>query len=147
MHPVPFSLGESVLKVVERFSRLGTTDIPSAVNRVCAGHDRVVIVTDGQARPGWLPSIGRLHGGGPERLIGELIPRHVRLCMWNFGGYSRGAAPSGQPGRHTLGGLTDAAFSMIAILEQTGSDALAVGAGPAGSRIAAAGRRARHGVC
>jgi hypothetical protein len=63
-----------------------------------------------------------LHGGGPERLIDELIPRHVPLCMWNFV-YSRGAAPSGQPGRHTLGGLTDAAFSMIAILEQTGSDA------------------------
>ena len=120
---MPFSLGEPVLKVVERFSRLGGSDIPSAVNRFCAGHDRVVIVTGEQTRPGWLPSNDQLHGGGPERLIGELIPRHVPLCMWNFGGYSRGAAPSGQPGRHTLGGLTDAAFSMIAILEQTGSDA------------------------
>jgi hypothetical protein len=77
-----------------------------------------------------VPSNGQLHGGGPERLIDELIPRHVPLCMWNFGGYSRGAAPSGQPGRHTLGGLTDAAFSMLAILEQTGSErALAVGVG------------------
>ena len=121
--PVPFSLGEPVLKVAERFGRLGGTDIPSAVNRFHAGHDRVVIVTDGQARPCWLPSNGRLHGGGPERLIGKLISRHVPLCMRNFGGYSRGAAPSGQPGRHTLGGLTDAAFSMIAILEQAGSDA------------------------
>jgi hypothetical protein len=43
--------------------------------------------------------------------------------MRKFGGYSRGAAPSGQPGRRTFGGLTDAAFSMIAILEQAGSDA------------------------
>jgi len=77
--PVPFSLGESVLKVVERFSRLGGTDIPSAVNRFYAGHDRVVIVTDGQTRPGWLPSKGQLHGGGPERLIGKLIPQHVPL--------------------------------------------------------------------
>jgi hypothetical protein len=117
------------------------------VNRFCAGHDRVVIVTGGQTRPGWLPSNGQLHGGGPERLIGELIPRHVPLCMWNFGGYSRGAAPSGQPGRHTLGGLTDAAFSMIAILEQTGSDARWPweSAQPVAG-FAAAGRRARHGV-
>ena len=98
---MPFSLGEPVLKVVERFSRLGGSDIPSAVNRFCAGHDRVVIVTGEQTRPGWLPSNDQLHGGGPERLIGELIPRHVPLCMWNFGGYSRGAAPSGQPGRRS----------------------------------------------
>jgi len=61
--------------VVERFSRLGGTDIPSAVNRFYAGHDRVVIVTDEQSRPGRLPSNGQLHGGGPERLIGKLIPR------------------------------------------------------------------------
>ena len=99
--PVPFSLGEPVLKVAERFGRLGATDIPSAVNRFYAGHDRVVIVTDGQSRPGWLPSNGRLHGGGPGRLIGKLMPRHVPLCMWNFGGCSRGAAPSGQPGRRS----------------------------------------------
>jgi len=45
------------------------------VNRFCAGHDRVVIVTDEQTRPGRLPSHGQLHGGGPERLIGKLIPR------------------------------------------------------------------------
>jgi hypothetical protein len=38
--PVPFSLGEPVLKVVERFSRLGGTEIPSAVNCFYAGHDR-----------------------------------------------------------------------------------------------------------
>jgi len=43
--------------------------------------------------------------------------------MRKFGGYSRGAAPSGRRGRHTFGGLTDAAFCMIAILEQTGGDA------------------------
>jgi hypothetical protein len=49
------------------------------VNRFCAGHDRVVIVTREQTRPGWLPSNDQLHGGGPERLIGELIPRHVPL--------------------------------------------------------------------
>ncbi len=78
-----------------------------------------MIVTDGQARPGWLPSNSQLHGGGPERLIGKLIPRHVPLYIRNFGGYSRRAASFGQPGRHTFGGLTDAAFSMIAILEQT----------------------------
>jgi len=97
---VPFSLGESVLKVAERFGRLGGTDIPSAVNRFHAGHNRVVIVTDGQARPGWLPSNSQLHGGGPERLIGKLIPRHVPLYMRNFRRLlppSRVLRPAGAP--------------------------------------------------
>jgi len=138
------SWGHSEAIVVTCLSRLGGTDIPSAVNRVCAGHDRVVIVTDGQTRPGWLPSIGRWHGGGPERLIGELIPRHVPLCMWRLLPRSRAPRPAGAPYVGRPGGcglLHD---------RDAGTDggrrALAVGGGPASSRITAAGRWARHGV-
>jgi hypothetical protein len=115
--PVPFHRGESVLKVIERFRRLNGTDIPSAVARHLAGHDRVVIVTDEQTRPGWLPSNGQGYGGGPSRPIDELIPPSTPLYMWNFGGYEAGAAPSGDGNRHTLGGLSDAAFGLIPILE------------------------------
>ena len=37
--------------------------------------------------------------------------------MWNFGGYQAGAAPSGSGNRHTLGGLSDAAFRLVPLLE------------------------------
>ncbi|WP_131739467.1 TROVE domain-containing protein [Actinomadura roseirufa] len=116
--PVRFGRGESVLKVVERFRRLSGTDVPSAVDAHLRGHDRVVIVTDEQTRPGWLPSNGaEWGGGGPARPIDDLIPASTPLYMWNFGGYRAGAAPSGAGNRHTLGGLSDSAFRLIELLE------------------------------
>ncbi|MEV4746261.1 hypothetical protein AB0K21_07805 [Streptosporangium sp. NPDC049248] len=45
------------------------------------------------------------------------MPRDVPRYMWNFGGYKHGATPSGKENRHTFGGLTDAAFRMIPLLE------------------------------
>lgn len=114
---VRFRGGESVLKVVERFRRLNGTDIPSAVRAHLRGHDRVVIVTDEQTRPGYLPSNGYGYGGMPETRIDDLIPQDTPLYMWNFGGYSHGAAPSGSGNRHTFGGLTDAAFRVVPLLE------------------------------
>jgi hypothetical protein len=124
---VPLKAGESVLKLTERFSYRpapGGTDIPSAVRaHLRPDHTRVVIVTDEQTQPGYLPSnMHRGHGGMPPTLIDELIPRHVPLYMWNFGGYKNGSAPSGSGNRHTLGGLTDNAFRLIPLLE-AGRDA------------------------
>ena len=115
--PVAFKRGESLLKILERFRQLNGTDIPSAVRKHYRGHDRVVIVTDEQTRPGWLPSNGLYYGGGPEARIDDLIPANVPLYMWNFGGYQHGATPSGSANRHTFGGLTDRAFAMIPLLE------------------------------
>jgi hypothetical protein len=122
--PVKFGWGESVLKVVERFHQISGTDIPTAVRRHFRDgfHSRVVIVTDEQTRPGWLPSNGIGYGGGPPALIDDLIPKSVPLYMWNFGGYQHGAAPAGSGNRHTLGGLTDSAFRLIPMLE-AGRDA------------------------
>ncbi|MFJ2031806.1 TROVE domain-containing protein [Streptosporangium sp. NPDC087985] len=114
---VKFRRDESLLKILDRFHQLSGTDIPSAVKRHFRGHDRIVIVTDEQTRPGWLPSNGAGYGGGPERPVNDLVPRDVPLYMWNFGGYKHGATPSGEENRHTFGGLTDAAFRMIPLLE------------------------------
>ncbi|WP_280293816.1 hypothetical protein [Nocardia abscessus] len=44
------------------------------------------------------------------------------LYTWNLAGYRYGHAPGGTPYRHTFGGLTDAAFRMIPLLE-AGRDA------------------------
>ncbi|GHG49638.1 TROVE domain-containing protein [Streptomyces griseocarneus] len=109
--------GSSVLRLVERFGQIDGTDIPLAVRRHFAGHDRIVVVTDEQTRAGWLPSNAHGHGGMPETRIDDLVPRHVPVYMWNMAGYRAGAAPSGGDNRHAFGGLTDAAFRMIPLLE------------------------------
>lgn len=120
--PVRFRRGESVLKILERFRQLNGTDIPAAVRDHLHGHNRIVIVTDEQTRPGWLPSNGYQYGGMPETLIDDLVPQNTPLYMWNFGGYTHGFTPSGVGQRHTFGGLSDAAFRTIPLLE-TGRDA------------------------
>ncbi|MEU8619641.1 TROVE domain-containing protein [Streptomyces sp. NPDC048623] len=114
--------GDSVLRLVEQFGRIGGTDIPSAVRQHYARHDRVVIVTDEQTRPGWLPSNCLGYGGMPETPIDDLIPKDVPVYMWNMAGYREAAMPSGGGNRHALGGLTDAAFRMIPLLD-AGRDA------------------------
>lgn len=110
--------GGSILKLVESFTRNDGTDIPSAVKRHYAGHDRVVIVTDEQTRPGWLPSNARDYGGMAETQIDDLIPKNVPVYMWNMAGYKPGAMPSGGGNRHAMGGLTDQAFGLIPLLER-----------------------------
>jgi hypothetical protein len=109
--------GGSVLKHIEAFGRIDGTDIPAAVKAHWFAHDRIVIVTDEQTRPGWLPSNMWGHGGMRETAIDNLVPKATPVYMWNMAGYKPGAMPSGTSGRHTLGGLTDHAFRMIPLLE------------------------------
>lgn len=110
--------GGSVLRMVGGFGQIDGTDIPSAVKAHFKGHDRVVIVTDEQTKPGWLPSNCYGHFGGmPETQINDLIPKTVPVYMWNMAGYKPGAMPSGGSNRHVMGGLSDAAFRMAPLLE------------------------------
>ncbi|MDH6129001.1 TROVE domain-containing protein [Kitasatospora sp. GP82] len=102
--------GESVLKVLERFHNLGGTDTMGAVARHHHGHDRVVVITDEQAYGSWR--------GDPL----APVPAHVPVYTWNLAGYATGHAPSGSANRHTFGGLSDAAFRLIPLLE-AGRDA------------------------
>jgi hypothetical protein len=108
--PVPFRRGESVLKILGRFGDLGGTDTTGAVRRHYARHDRVLIVTDEQ----YVHS----HHGDPT----EQVPAEVPVYTWNLAGYRAGHGPSGTANRHTFGGLSDAAFRMVPLLE-AGRDA------------------------
>ncbi|QLE70409.1 TROVE domain-containing protein [Streptomyces rectiverticillatus] len=108
--PVTYRRGESVLKVLERFGSLGGTDTTEAVRRHYRGHDRVLIVTDEQA--------AHHHAGDPT----EQVPAHIPVYTWNLAGYRPGHGPSGSAERHTFGGLTDAAFRVVPLLED-GRDA------------------------
>ncbi|MEU1310574.1 TROVE domain-containing protein [Streptomyces cinnamoneus] len=103
--PVAHRKGESVLKVLERFGNLGGTDTTEAVRRHYRGHDRVLIVTDEQA--------SHHYAGDPT----EQVPAHIPVYTWNLAGYRPGHGPSGSADRHTFGGLTDAAFRMVPLLE------------------------------
>ncbi|MFG3187171.1 TROVE domain-containing protein [Streptomyces nigra] len=102
---VPFRAGESVLKILGRFGDLGGTDTTGAVRAHYRRHDRVLIVTDEQYAPS--------HHGDPT----EQVPADVPVYTWNLAGYRAGHGPSGTGNRHTFGGLSDAAFRMVPLLE------------------------------
>jgi hypothetical protein len=99
--------GESVLKGLDRWKNDGYfigggTDTAGAVQRHYANHDRVLILTDEQA------VYGDVTGS---------VPKDRMVFTWNLAGYRHGHAPSGTGTRHTFGGLTDAGFKMIPLLE------------------------------
>jgi hypothetical protein len=104
-HGVAFRKGESVLKVLDRFGDLGGTDTTEAVRCHYKGHDRVLIVTDEQYA---------YHQYGDPT---EQVPADVPVYTWNLAGYRAGHGPSGKGNRHTFGGLSDAAFRMVPLLE------------------------------
>ncbi|MFB7185116.1 TROVE domain-containing protein [Streptomyces sp. NPDC056230] len=108
--PVTYRRRESVLKVLERFGDLGGTNTAEAVRLHYRGHDRVLIVTDEQAAFSYAADAT------------AAVPSTVPVYTWNLAGHRVGHAPSGGANRHTFGGLSDAAFRMVPLLE-AGRDA------------------------
>jgi hypothetical protein len=105
----PLTRGGSLLSDVKKWKDGGWflgggTDTAAALRQEFHGHDRVVIVTDEQA-------------GHDHAEVDQSIPQTTPLYTWNLAGYQAGHAPSGHGQRHTFGGLTDAAFRMIPLLE------------------------------
>lgn len=100
---------DSVLDTVRRFTNCGGTNTAEAVQSHYARHDRVVIITDEQAY--WSP-----------RPVLAPIPPEIPVYTWNLVGYALGHAPTG-PHRYTFGGLSDAAFRLIPLIEEGRRDA------------------------
>lgn len=116
---IKFRRGESMLKVMERFTMIGGTDTPAAAQAHFKGHDRVIILTDEQT----MTTAGRTQFGTPTwrqapadwaSIVG--IPQTVPIYTWNLAGYPA-AHLAGSANRHWFGGVTDAAFSTIPLLE------------------------------
>ncbi|WP_155375032.1 TROVE domain-containing protein [Catellatospora vulcania] len=109
----PREPGESLLSALRRFKDgyfFGAgTETEQALRRHYDGHDRVVILTDEQAR--W-------HGA---RDVAHSVPARVPVYTWNLAGYRLGHTPAAG-NRHTFGGLSDAAFAMIPLVEAGDSD-------------------------
>jgi hypothetical protein len=78
----------------------GGTQTMQTLRAAYAGHDRVVILTDEQAHPGSMPAVG------------------CPVYTFNLGGYRVAHMQSGEKGSYTFGGLTDAGFRMLALLEE-----------------------------
>lgn len=111
----PMTAGESLLRAIARWdlggfnSTGGGTETGAAVKTHFKGHDRVVILTDEQATVG---------GWGWRGDVLAPVPSATMAVTFNLAGYGQGHAPSGTGTRVTIGGLSDAAFSLLPVLEQ-----------------------------
>ncbi|MFE5589066.1 TROVE domain-containing protein [Streptomyces sp. NPDC056549] len=101
---VPFARDEPVPTVLKRFRSMGGTYTAKAVRKHYQDHDRVLIVTDEQTAP-------YQQSGATDP-----VPATVPVYTWNLTGYHPAHSPQG-PHRHTFGGLTDAAFRMVGLIE------------------------------
>lgn len=104
-HDIP--KGASVIREVDRLvNRAGEvghgTDIAGSVRSTYKGQDRVFIISDMQTMTGD---------------ITRPIPKHIPVYGFNLGGYQHGAMATGSQNRHEFGGLTDAVFKMVPLLE------------------------------
>jgi hypothetical protein len=114
-HRVP--RGASVLREVDRFvKRVGEvghgTRIAESIRAAFRGHDRVFVLSDMQT------FASSRHTGD----VTGAVPRSTPLYGFNLGGYQRTAFDAGTPNRIELGGLTDATFRLIPLIE-AGRDA------------------------
>jgi hypothetical protein len=111
-HPV--AQGASVIREVDRFvARVGEvghgTRIAESVKATLRGHDRVFVISDMQTfAPG-------PHTGDGD--VTAVVPRGTPLYGFNLGGYRHTAFDAGTPNRIEFGGLTDAVFRMIPLIE------------------------------
>lgn len=98
----------SLLKLIEAVPQpRGGTYTAMAVQKFYAGHDRVIIITDEQQHA--------MFGGDGNP--GHHIPPTIPLYTWNLAGHKYAHAP-GDVHRHSFGGLTDAAFRLIPLIER-----------------------------
>lgn len=102
--------GESLLKSVDRWENDGYflgggTDTVAAIHRhLQPHHDRIVILTDEQ------------HNDNSTS-VSDAVPAKVPLYTWNLAGYEPGHGVSGSDKRHTFGGLSDAGYRIIDLIE------------------------------
>jgi hypothetical protein len=104
-------------EIADALVHSGTQTFQSA-KRHFSGHDRVIILTDEQADP------ATAYWGvrdGTDKDPSTIIPETTPLFTFNVAGYHAGHAPSGKKNRYAFGGLSDAAFTAIELLE-SGSD-------------------------
>lgn len=107
-HEIQFRKTDSLLPMMNKYRSLGGTATAAALKQFYKGHDRVIVITDEQ----YDGYYGSYYGGDPS----EAVPANIPMYTWNLEGYKAGGK-SGSLKRHTFGGLTDAAFKQIPLIE------------------------------
>lgn len=119
--------GSSMLKDIELFcaqiGRVGHgTETAAALKGTFAGHDRVIIVTDGQAFPtysGWDFQAGRMR----TTSVSTSVPPEVPVFGINTTGYAPSSLDTSAENRFEVGGFSDKVFQLFGLLAQGfGSD-------------------------
>lgn len=106
--PVLYTKAESLLKIIDRFRMIDSTNTAGTARRWWNnGYDRIIVLTDEQAN--------RHYGGS---VFDQVVPATKMAITFNFAGYQAGHAESGSAYRVTIGGLSDQAFKLLPILEQ-----------------------------
>ncbi len=107
----------SLLPTIAGLTNMGGTDTFGAVATSYTGHDRVVILTDEQAHtPGFSASYGYGYSNtvDPDTVLAGI---DKPIITYNLAGYRAAHLASG-PNRVTVGGLTDAGFRMLDLLDR-----------------------------
>jgi hypothetical protein len=108
--PFPSVKGESLLKGLDRFRNGGYfmgqgTDIRSAVAAYAGQRNRIIILTDEQAMY------------GPNHDLFPTVSAKQQIITFNLAGYEAAHTWS-SPNRITVGGLSDAAFTLLGALDR-----------------------------
>lgn len=115
------SKGADVLGELTRWGRHGYnlnggTNTFGVLEQAYRAHDRVVILTDEQVNMSGYGGYG-YYG---VKSLDQIVPADRHVFTFNLAGYAQGHAPTGAF-RHSFGGLTDACFSLISMIEQGAS--------------------------
>jgi hypothetical protein len=107
-HEYEVPRGASVLPLVKRVTHsMGQTNTAAALSAtLLPSHKRVVLLTDEQETAGW----------PPRQSAASVVPDDVWLHTFNLAGYRE--TPTQSVGkRSTMGGLTDAGFKIVPLVE------------------------------
>lgn len=115
-HDIP--RGASLIREVDRFTdRIGEvghgTEVATALRARYRGHDRVIVVSDEQT----MPAMTGFVNGGRAFQVTNAIPDTTPMYAFNLGGYAPAMADWGKTNRIELGGLTDATFKLLPLIE------------------------------
>lgn len=102
------SVLRGIEQIVSQVGQIGYgTNTVQAIQNYYNGHDRVIVVTDGQAFMAW--------GGGGS--VSGSVPADVPLFGIDTTGYSRSSIDTSKPNRYEIGGFSDKLFTMISLLD------------------------------
>lgn len=120
-NPTPLHVGNSLLLDMKNVADrcYGGTDTFGSLDKTYKGQDRVIILTDEQAHPAYFGGTST-HNYGYYNASPETILNHIKVPIYTFNvaGYKSAQMENGVNGRYAFGGLTDAGFRMIDLLEK-----------------------------